>query len=516
MSSSTTDGPLLLSVDVGTSAVKAGVYTADGARAAGASAALNVTSPRRGHWSMPPEQVESALVAAVREAVAAVPAERVAGVGVSTAAPTPLVVDADGSPVSEVCTFSDARAADAVERLVADGRGPEFLRRTGNRLAVATTSALTAVALWEAAGRPAGARFGHLASLVVHRLTGRWVMDPTHAAFTGLADMHQPGTWSGAAVADLGVPPELLPDLLPSNAAAGPLSARAARRLGLPAGIPVTVGAADTACAALGVACVEHGGTFESVGTSGVLTVCRDHPVPMEGAMNRPHVVPGRWLSHWAMSSSGGSLRWLAEVGVHGPDGDRPVDVAALTELATAAPPGSDGVLFLPYLCGERSPVWDADARGAWVGLGLGTGPAHLVRSVLESTGYALRQFMELERKESGLEVAEVASVGGGSASTTWSQIKADVTGRTFRRVPDGNAACRGASLLACSAAGIVDDLATAAVRQSPELSPPVRPTPDVAARETYDRMFEAYLSLYPALRGVNAMITTATEGEPT
>ncbi|PSL08056.1 gluconokinase/xylulokinase [Haloactinopolyspora alba] len=516
MTASTATGPLVLSVDVGTSAVKAGVYTTDGARVAGSSAALTATSPRRGHWTMDAGQVESALVAAVREVAAAVPARRVAAMGVSTAAPTPLVVDGEGRPLSEVCTFSDARAAGTVRQLVADGAGPGFLRRTGNRLAVATTSALTATALWDAADRPAGARFGHLASLVTHRLTGRWVMDPTHAAFTGLTDMHTSGTWSETAIADLGVPPELLPELLSSSEAAGPLTPAAAERLGLPAGIPVTVGAADTACAALGVGCVEHGRTFESVGTSGVLTICRDHPVPMEGAMNRPHAVPGRWLSHWAMSSSGGSLRWLAETGVGSTAGHDPADLAALTELAAAAPPGSDGVLFLPYLCGERSPVWDADARGAWAGLGLGTGPAHLVRSVLESTGYALRQFMELERKESGLEVTEVASVGGGSASATWSQIKADVTGRTFRRVPDGNAACRGASLLACSAAGLVDDLASAAERRSPELSTPVRPTPDAAARETYDRMFEAYLSLYPALRDVDAMLTTAAEGGPT
>lgn len=501
-------GPLILAIDAGTSAVKAAAYTQAGARISGTSIPLSMRQGDGWQRSIAPADVEDALVAAVRRVANTVPAECVSAVGVAAAAPTPLVVDADGAPHSDVCTFSDARAARMVARLVSEGYGPPFRKRTGNHLAVATASALTAMDLWDTAGRPADARFGHVSSLIVHRLTGRWVIDPTHAAYTGLVDFRRPGDWSTSAINELDVPEELLPDLLPSTVVAAPLTAGAAGRLRLPEGIPVTVGAADTACAAAGVGCVEHGQMFESAGTSGVLTVCRDHNAPISGPMNRPHVVGGRWLSHWAMSSSGASLHWLARMGVGDPTTHG--DVSALTELAASAPAGSGGVLFLPYLCGERSPVWDPDARGAWVGLDLGTGPAALARSVLESTGYALRQFLELERDASGLAVPELPSVGGGSVSVTWSQIKADICGLRFLRMTDGDAVCRGVALLAASATGVGDALGVAAARQLPGLAEPIEPTVDPAVRRVYERMYDAYVRLYPALRDVTGSLKEA------
>jgi sugar (pentulose or hexulose) kinase len=492
-----TDG-VLLGLDVGTSAVKAGLFTPGGALLGLQRVALTTRSPRPGRSELDAEVVWDAVVGAVRALLAATPGHDVVGVGVSAACPTPLVADRSGAVLSPVCTFADARAADRVSSLAAELPPGRFEELTGNPLAVPTSSALTARELAGSVDGASDLQFGHLSSFVVHRLTGRWVMDPTHAAYTGALDISAPHEWSPEATELLEVG-SLLPELLPSAAAAGRLTADAQRQLGLTSPAVVTAGCADTAAAALAVGCTEAGDAFESVGTSGVLTVCRDQPLAAHHAMNRPHVVPGRWLSHAAMSSSGASVSWLRTCLPAARPGSAGLD--DLGELAAGAAPGSGGVLFLPYLAGERSPVWDPHARGAWVGMTLGTGPAELARSVFEGSAYALRQLMELESTLSGNTLRQLVSVGGGTGSRFWTSVKADVTGRVFLRAQQGDVAARGAALLAATAAGLRPDAMAAARAAEPVATSRVAPTTDAEVRAVYDQMYGSYQRLYPALQ---------------
>lgn len=493
---------VLLGLDIGTSSVKAGLFSVDGAPLDRERVTLRVRSPRPGYLEIDAEEVWTAVVTAARSLLGRTAGPRVAAVGLAAASPTPMLVDRSGRPVSPVCTFADARAAGDLDAFAARLPYGTFERLTGNPLALPTCSALTAKHLTRAveqSSRAGGLRFGHLATFLVHRLTGRWVMDPTNAAYTGLLRLAEPDGWSADAIAALDVDRELLPELVPSVQAVGRTTREATEQLGLAAPALVTSGVADTASAAFAVRCLDDGDAFESIGTSGVLTVCRDEPISAPHAMNRPHVVPRRWLSHAAISSGGAAVAWLSERVLNGATEGR--DLVAMNQLAASAPAGCGGVVFLPYLAGERSPVWDPAARGAWVGMTLDTSAAHLARAVFEGTAYGLRQLIELETALSGNALRELLTVGGGTNSAFWTSVKADVTGRVFHRATEGDVAMRGAALLGATAAGLYDTPLDAAQAGAAIATTRVDPSDDPTTRRVYDEMYAVYERVYPALR---------------
>jgi len=201
------------------------------------------------------------------------------------------------------------------------------------------------------------------------------------------------------------------------------------------------------------------------------------------------------------MSAAGAAVRWLRDAIFSGVGSSELDDYAWINAEAARSVPGAGGVVFLPYLLGERTPVWDPGARGAWVGTSLGTGRHDLVRAVLESAGYGMRQMLEIEETQRGSEVGEVLIVGGGARNRLWTQIKADITGKRYRRAGEVESASRGAAMLAAVGVGLHDDVwAASAAIGSPE-SEPVEPTADPAVREIYERRYQVFKSLYPALR---------------
>ncbi len=493
---------LLLSLDVGTSGVKASVFTADGVCHEECSAPLNILAPRPGWSELDLERVWEAIVKTTRDLVTSCEAERrVVGIGLSVASPTVVAVDSTGHALSNGLTYADSRAQirlDRIGKLVGDER---YRRLTGNRLALSLCSAAAMLHLADKASGLRGLRTGHLNSYLVCRLSGRWVMDWTNASYTGLVNLRMPGKWSPEACEALEFPTRLLPELVAPWEPIGRLSAEAAAQLGLRRSVVVVAGAADTACSAYGVGCVNDGEVFESAGTSGVLTVCHARPSGSPLFLNRAHVVPGRWLSHGAMSAAGAAVRWLRDTVFSSVGSREPDDYAWISAEAAKSVPGAGGVVFLPYLLGERTPVWDPSARGAWVGMSVGTGRHDLVRAVLESAGYGMRQMLEIEETQRGSDVGEVLIVGGGARNRFWTQLKADITGIRYCRAGEVESASRGAAMLAAVGSGAHDDVwdASAAVG-SPETEP-VEPTTDPAVREIYDRRYRVFKSLYPALR---------------
>ena len=497
---------LFLSLDVGTSGVKASLFTADGVCHGERSAFLNILTPRPGWSELNLKRIWEAVVETSRDLVTSREAgRRVLGIGLSVASPTVVAVDSTGRALSNGLTYADARAQhrlDRVRKLVGDER---YRQLTGNRLALSVCSAATMLHLADQVGssRPGGLRTGHLNSYLACRLTGRWVMDWTNASFTGLVNLRTPGEWSPEACEALEFPTRLLPELVAPWEPIGRLSAEAAAELGLGGSVVVVAGAADTACSAYGVGCVNDGEVFESVGTSGVLTVCHARPSGSPLFLNRSHVVPGRWLSHGAMSAAGAAVRWLRDA-IFSDVGSCPRgadDYAWINAEAAKSAAGSGGVVFLPYLLGERTPVWDPDARGAWVGMSAGTGRHDLVRAVLESTGYGMRQMLEIVETQGSLEVGEVLIVGGGARNRFWTQIKADITGKRYRKAGEVQSASRGAAALAAVGLGAHDDVWAASDAMGSPESEPVEPTTDPAVREIYDRRYLVFKGLYPALR---------------
>ncbi|MDQ3794553.1 MAG: FGGY-family carbohydrate kinase [Actinomycetota bacterium] len=495
---------LFLSLDVGTSGVKACLFTADGVCCGERSATVNILTPRPGWSELDLKRVWEEVVKISSDLVTSHEAgRRVVGIGLSASSPTVVAVDSTGRALSNGLTYADSRAQvrlDRIRKLVGDER---YQRLTGNRLALALCSAAAMLHVADEVGAsgPGGLRTGHLNSYLACRLTGRWVMDWTNASFTGLVNLRTPGEWSSEACEALEFPTRLLPELVAPWEPIGQLAAEAAAEFGLGRSVVVVAGAADTACSAYGVGCVNEGEVFESAGTSGVLTVCHARPLGSPLFLNRAHVVPGRWLSHGAMSAAGAAVRWLRDAIFTGVGSSEPDDYAWINAEAAKSVPGAGGVVFLPYLLGERTPVWDPDARGAWVGMSVGTGRHDLVRAVLESVGYGMRQMLEIEETKRGFEVEEVLIVGGGARNRFWTQMKADITGKRYRKAGEVESASRGAAMLATVGLGAHDDAwAASAAIGSPE-SEPVEPAADPAVREIYERRYRVFKGLYPTLR---------------
>jgi xylulokinase len=203
------------------------------------------------------------------------------------------------------------------------------------------------------------------------------------------------------------------------------------------------------------------------------------------------------------MSAAGAAVRWLRDAifSAVGPRPREPDHYAWIIAEAAKSVPGAGGVVFLPYLLGERTPVWDPDARGAWVGMSVGTGRNDLVRAVLESAGYGMRQMLEIEETQRGSEIGEVLIVGGGARNRFWTQLKADITGKRYRKAGEVETASRGAAMLAAVGSGAHDDVWAASAATGSPVSEPVEPTTDPAVREIYERRYRVFKSLYPALR---------------
>lgn len=496
---------LLLALDIGTSGVKASLFAANGRCQGQCKMPIKALSPRSGWSELDLEEVWRAVVDATRRVLSYSGASSsVVGLGLSVTSPTVVVAGSNGLPLTNALTYADVRALPYLERIRERVGEENYWRLTGNGLHLALCSAASMLHLVDEARAVKRQRLkvGHLNSYIANRFTGRWVMDWTNASYSGLVDPRSPTDWSVEACDALRFPQELLPELVAPWEPVGGLLAETAAELGLAPSVAVVSGAADTACAAYAIGCIEEGDAFESCGTSGVLTTCHSQPPSNPLFMNRSHVLPGRWLSHGAMSAVGAAVRWLEEEVFHGPI-SRSEDYEWINAEAANSEPGAGGVVFLPYLLGERTPVWDPDVRGAWVGISATTGRHHLIRAVLESAGYGMRQLLEIEECRHGIHLDEILVVGGGARSRFWTGIKADIIGRRYIRTDDVEAASRGAAMLAAVGVGMHDAWTAAHVAGSSKVET-VEPTKDPAIREVYDARYRTFLDLYPALREVS------------
>jgi xylulokinase len=488
-------GPLLLGIDVGTGGCKAVLVSAEGAVAGECTSGYPLATPRP-LWSE--QDPGDWWAAAGRSAAGALErggarAGQVAAVGLSGQMHGLVLLDGEGGVLRPAILWNDQRCAEQCESIH---------RRVGRErlIEIAGKPALPGFTapkvLWVADHEPeafARARAILLPKDYVRwRLTGRMGMDAADASGTLLLDVRR-RRWSEELLDALRVPRAWLPDVVESSDLAGAVSAAGAAAAGLVAGTPVVAGAGDQAADALGSGTVEDGQVSVTVGTSGVVFVATGayRPDPAARLHAYCHAVPGRFHLMGVMLSAGGSLRWLRDAVFPGESYD------ALVAAAERVPAGSEGLVFLPYLSGERSPHADPHARGAFVGLTLRHGKGHLVRAVLEGVAFGLRDVLELVRAGCG-PVAKVRLTGGAARSAPWRRILADVFQAEVATVNSAHGAAYGAALLAGAGAGIfagVEAAAGSAVRETGRTVP----GPGAAA---YDRIYPCYRALYPALRG--------------
>ena len=502
------DKHLFLGLDLGTSAVKAGLFDAEGNLLRRARRAYPLYTPHPGWVEQEPEEWWAAACDALQEVLAGGDAGRVAAVGLSGQAPSQVLVAADGTPLGRAIVWSDRRAV-AEAAWLAERVTPEQARAWTGCAFITGVSQPPARLLWLKAHRPDDwARCAAVVQpkdFVAHRLTGRAATDVNSAfyLFNHLSPLSmgkgQVGSGTGQYAADLlillGVEPEKMPPVLEPTGVAGHVTPEAASVTGLRTGTPVVTGTIDAWCDIIGCGGIAPGCAVDVAGTSEVVALVTEQPVDGEGVFGALLAEGCYWVGG-PMQAGGAVLAWMARC-FYGQE--RP-DLGLLEAEASAVTAGAEGLLFLPYLQGERAPVWDPTARGAFVGLTSRHTRATCARAAYEGVAFAVRDLLERCRAAAGIAPKVLRVSGGGSASAFWNQVKADVTGLPVQRVAVPDAACLGAALLAAIGVGFFQDLdeAAGAMVRVGDIFDPI---PAHVSR--YDELFAAWRQLYPALHSI-------------
>jgi xylulokinase len=485
---------LFLGIDVSTTGAKALLIDGQGTVVASASTALNVSTPRPLWSEQDPYEWWEGTAASIRRALAAASATGadVAAVGMTGQMHGLTLLDKDDRVLRPAILWNDQRTGQECDEITERLGFERLLALTGNKMLTGFTAPKI---LWVRKHEPdVYARTAHILlpkDYVRFRLTGEYAVDKADGAGMLLFDL-QRRTWAPEMLAALDLPAAWLPKTYEGPEVTGQISAAAAAVTGLRAGTPVMAGGGDQAAGAVGAGAVAPGIVSLALGTSGVVFATTAEPyIEPEGRLHAfCHSVPGMWHLMGVMLSAAGSLRWYRDTLAPGVSFD---DVVA---PANGVPPGAEGLLFLPYLTGERTPHPDPLARGAFVGLTVRHTQPHMTRAVLEGVAFGLRDSMELIR--SAGPIGQVRVAGGGAKSTLWRQILADVMDVELVTVNTTEGAAYGAALLAGVGGGHWSDVAQACAAT---VRPVERTAPIAANVPVYEQAYGHYRSLYPALR---------------
>lgn len=496
-----------LGIDLGTSAVKCILIDETGKVSATTSQDYPILQPRPGWVEQRPEDWWTGTKSAIQQLMAksTIQAEQVKGIGLSGQMHGSVFLDDELEVVRPALLWSDQRTAQQCE-WIEDVIGKERLGQlTGNR---ALTGFTAPKVIWLRDNEPE--HYEQVAHLMLPKdyvrlqLTGTFGMDMSDASGTLLLDVAN-RAWSEEVLADLGIPSEWLPPLYESNDVVGTLLEPIAHELGLAPGTPIVAGGGDQACGAVGVGVVRKGIASVALGTSGVVFAHDDqYEVDDKQRLHSfCHGVPGKWHRMGVMLAAGGSFQWwrnhfafeeLEQAEREGKD-----VYEFLTALAETAPLGSEGLLFSPYLSGERTPHPDPKARGGFIGLTMRHSKAHLTRAVLEGITFGLRDSLELV-KQSGIELTELRVSGGGAQSPFWRQMIADIFGYPVVTVNSTEGPAYGAAVMAAS--GVLKVAISELTEQWIQVDSRVEPNPEQQA--AYEEYYQLYRQLYPTLRDIN------------
>jgi xylulokinase len=478
--------PLLLGIDIGTSSSK-GVLTTPGGEVVARTARAHTTShPHPGWVEHDPETVWWAdFTAIARELVTAADGRELAGLAVSGIGPVLLAADVDGRPLRPAILYGvDTRATREIGELTEELGAAAILERAGTPL---SSQAVGPKWRWLARHEPEiyrrTALFLMASSYLVHRLTGEYVLDHHSASQCDPMYDLRAADWARdwAAVAAPGIE---LPRLAWSTEVVGTVRGAAAAETGLPTGLPVTAGTVDAWAEAASVGVTAPGDTMVMYGTTMFLVQVLDDPRPHPGLWTTRGTLPGTYSLAAGMATSGAVTDWLRGL-VGG-------DFGELVAAAARVPAGGRGLLLLPYFAGERTPIFDPDARGVLIGLTTRHGTAEIYRAVLEGIAYGVRHNLEVMR-EAGGAASRLVAVGGGTRGGLWTRIVSDVTG-TEQQVP---AETVGAALGDALLAGIATGVVPSDGRDWNPVATTVRPDPGATAE--YDDYYPHYRQLYTA-----------------
>jgi xylulokinase len=492
-----------LGIDVSTTATKALLIDSAGRVVAAESTHYSFETPQplwsEQHSDLWWDGTQKSIRAALSKA--GVEPSAVACVGLTGQMHGLVLLDQAGNVLRPAILWNDQRTqaqCDEIHRCI--GRH-KFIQITGN---VALTGFTAPKILWVRQHEPQiYARAAHVLlpkDYVRYKLTGAFAMDKADGAGTVLMDL-KARDWSGEVLDALEIPRAWMPPLYEGPQVTGIITPKAAQATGLAAGTPVVAGGGDQAAQAVGVGAVEAGIVALTVGTSGVVfATVPSALVEPEGRLHAfCHAVPGMWHFMGVMLSAAGSLQWYRDTLAPG------ISFDDLLKEAEAVPAGCEGLLFLPYLSGERTPHPDPLARGAFIGLTVRHGRGHLTRAVLEGVAFGLKDSFTLIREAGLAAISQVRASGGGTKSALWRQILASALGTDLVTVNTTEGAAYGAALLAGVGAGNWPDIASAC-KTVIEITGSDSPNPEQT--DIYRKAYSQYRALYPALRPIFEKMT--------
>jgi xylulokinase len=485
---------LVIGLDAGTSACKAIAVDIHGQQLAEGRAALDLISPGIDLFEQRAEDWWQAACISLREITEQVDPRRIAALAIAHQRESFVLVDRAGTPLRNAILWMDERSRPYLDSIRQQIDPVQFHQRTGKPL---TGNLLPGKLAWLRDYEPRlvdnAYRLLDTHAYLIFHLTGKWATSTGSADPLGLFDMqHQ--DWDATVLEALGLQPTLFPHLCPPGKVIGHLTPAAALLTGLPEGLPVISGIGDGQAAALGTGIAQPGYASLSLGTSVISGTYASTYQTAPAFRTMTGGLPHSYVLETVILGGAHTLKWLTSDFLPG------VTAEVLETDAGLLPPGSDGLLLVPYWNSAMSPYWDTGASGITVGWRAAHRPAHFYRAVLEGIAFELRLQFEGVEKSLGHMIELVTASGGGSKSSLWLQILADVLGKPISCTSVREAACLGACILAASGSGLFSSAAAAARKMITSPADSYQPSP--AASVQYSRLYEqVYLNLYPALR---------------
>jgi len=499
------EGLYLLGIDVGTTGCKTELIDINGVSIAKAYREYPLIFPKIGWVEEDPENAWwKSTVDTIQEVLMKSKANprRIAGISISCTNAL-LPVDRNGTPLRNAIMQLDKRTISQA-RWINETMGEEVVKINGNRASASGTSA--PIILWIKENEPQifekTYKFLWPGGFIIHRLTGEFTMEWSRASWTNLFETGGRKTWSEELCNKMGIPVGKLPPLYPSWEVVGEVTGEASKITGLAKGTLVVGGMADTPAAAVGSKVVLPGRSLYVLGTVGRPSVVLEKPVFDSRFVNCCHAVPNYWFSLGATDASGLSIKWFCdlfgqqEVSMGKQLNKSPFEL--LDYQAMQSPPGANGIIYLPYLTGERSPIWDPYAKGVFFGLSASHDRNDVIRAILEGVAYSFLDNLKIYEDELGIKINEVLFSGGGANSEIWPQIFADMCGKPVHVVKVKESEAIGNAILAGFGVGIYKNMIEAA-EQIVKVEKILEPRREYYKR--YTELFQLYKSIYNHLK---------------
>lgn len=501
---------LLLGIDIGTSGAKITLFNIEGYVIQSITETYQTFYPGPGRVEQDANEWWRAVCRGIKKllATAAINPKKIAGIGIAGHSWACLPIDKYGQPLSPAMIWLDRRSVRQVEYIKKEF-GADFLTKlNGNPVDPAY---MLPKILWLREEKPEIYKktqfFLQSNSFIGYKLTGVASQDYSQSYGYHCFNIKK-GIWDSSVAKGLNFSLDMIPQLYHCHEKIGVVSDKAGVETGLISGIPVVAGGLDAACSTLGAGVIHSRQTQEQGGQAGGMSIVLDEPKIHPKLILGYHVLPDKWLLQGGTVGGGGTLKWFVEQlcaleqKIAKENGESVFEI--LGKEAAQVGPGSDGLIFLPYMMGERSPLWSNNARGVFFGLSYQKTRAHLIRSIMEGVGFSLLHNLKTA-EEVNAKVDELNSVGGASNSRIWTQIKADITGKIIKVPYSDHASSLGAAILAGVGTGVYQDFNEAVART---VRFKRRHLPNPENHQLYQKYYQLYLDLYDNLKDCYETLT--------